>query len=72
MYGRIVTVCVNIEETGIVLIDPVSLDVLTWMPLPKISSAEGGLATAYMILDNHDHAWISTGLTVNRASAPFS
>ncbi len=60
-YGRIVTVCVNLAETSIVLIDPVSLDVLTWMPLPLVSSAEGGLATAYMVLDNLDRAWVPSG-----------
>jgi ligand-binding sensor domain-containing protein len=60
-YGRIVTVCANLAEVSIVLVDAVSLDVLTWMPLPLVSSAEGGLATAYMVLDNLDRAWVLSG-----------
>jgi hypothetical protein len=60
-HDRIVTVCVNFTETNIVLVDPVSLAVLTWMPLPKVNSQEGGLATAYMILDNLDRAWVPSG-----------
>ena len=72
-YGRIVTVCVNFAETNIVLLDPVSLDVLAWMALPKVSSAEGGLATAYMVLDNLDRAWVPSGehiLVVEESGEP--
>jgi hypothetical protein len=60
-YGRIVTVCVNLAETSIVLVDPVSLAVLTSMPLPKVGGEEGGLATAYLILDHLDRAWVPAG-----------
>lgn len=71
--GRINTVCVNLSETNIVLIDPVSLDVLAFRKLPKVSSAEGGLATAYMILDNIDRAWVPSGehlLVIEQVAAP--
>jgi len=56
--GRIVTVCNNYDETVIVLVDPVTLDVLAHKQIGKISGEETGLSTAYLILDNRNRAWV--------------
>ncbi len=57
--GRIVTVCNNWLETVIVLLDPVTLEVLAHQQLPsKITGPEAGLSTGYTILDNLNRAWV--------------
>ena len=60
-YGRIVTNCSNYVQTTALLVDPNSLEVLTYLDLPVAGNQASGLGAAYMILDNLDRAWSPIG-----------
>ena len=55
-HGRIITTCLGPEETGLVMIDPSTLEVLAVYDLPVTPDMTVGYGTAYLILDNHDRA----------------
>ena len=60
-HGRIVTICSNSVQTTAVLMDPDSLEVLTYLDLPKAGGQTAGLGAGYMMLDNLDRAWSPIG-----------
>jgi len=55
-HGRIITTCLGPQETGLVMIDPATLEVLAVLDLPVTPDMTVGYGTAYLILDNHDRA----------------
>ena len=60
--GRYVTACSNPKEAAVVLMDPVTLEVLASRPIPNPPAGDsaGGLAIGYLYLDNQDRAVIPT------------
>lgn len=53
-HGRLVGSCVGPGEASLVLLDPVTLEVLSYFWLPTTTNESVGLASAYVYLDNRD------------------
>jgi hypothetical protein len=54
--GRIEATCVGPTYGSLVLLDPVSLEVLAQLPLPTSADPNAAYGSAYMYLDNRDRA----------------
>ncbi len=59
-HGRPVVICLNMYDTVLVLLDPVSLETLTSYPLTPANGA-AALGSAYFYVDSQDQVVISNG-----------
>jgi len=57
--GRIVATCIGPGEASLVLLDPISLEVLASLHLPVNPDPAAAYGSAYMYLDNRDRAVIN-------------
>jgi hypothetical protein len=57
--GRIVSTCLGPGEASLVLLDPVSLEVLAFRYLPVPGNATAAYGSAYMYLDDRDRAVVT-------------
>jgi hypothetical protein len=57
--GRIVATCIGLGEASLVLLDPLSLKVLTYLHLPVNADPAAAYGSAYMYLDDRDRAVVT-------------
>ena len=60
-HGRIVTICQSETEGMMVMVDPLSLEVITSLPLPPLANMAQRMGAAYTMLDNLDRVWTAQG-----------
>jgi endonuclease YncB( thermonuclease family) len=53
-HGRLILSCTGPREWSLVMVDPVTLEVLTYMYLPFPADQASSWSTAYLYLDNND------------------
>ena len=53
-HGRLILSCTGPGEWSLVMVDPVTLEVLTYMYLPAPADQASSWSTAYLYLDNED------------------